>query len=151
MDEQNHAYLPAWRAVATSHAAITNRVQKAFASADLPPLSWFEVLSAIERSPTGRPCMSELAKWLTLSRGGITKLVDRLVEADYIERVSCTGDRRSLHAELTQAGNKMLNEMQSIFERELAHYFSALTTKEAEFITTSLEKVSRRTCEASLP
>ena len=37
------------------------------------------MLWAVKRSPTGRsPRMSELAEWLTLSRGGITKLVDRL-------------------------------------------------------------------------
>src|ERR687888_255155 len=99
-------HLDAWRAVVTSHAAVTERVQRAFTAADLPPLSWFELLSAVKRSPTGRPRMSELAEWLTLSRGGITKLVDRLQEAGYLARVSCTEDRRSLQAELTPAGQR---------------------------------------------
>src|ERR1700758_82960 len=91
--------LDAWRAVVTSHAAVTDRVQRALAAADLPPLSWFEILWAVERSPTGRPRMSELAEWLTLSRGGMTKLVDRLQDAGCIARVSCSEDRRSLQAE----------------------------------------------------
>src|SRR5437764_13617253 len=91
--------LGAWRAVVTSHAAVTDRVQKALAAADLPPLSWFELLQAVKASPNGRRRMSELADWLTLSRGGITKLVDRLQQAGYIERVNCTGDRRALQAE----------------------------------------------------
>ena len=91
----NGPQLDAWRAVVTSHAAVTDRVQKALVAADLPPLSWFEVLSAVKSSPTGRPRMSELAEWLTLSRGGITKLVDRLEEAGYLERVSCAEDRRA--------------------------------------------------------
>src|ERR671934_3069550 len=96
--------LETWRAVVTSHAAVTERVQRALAAADLPPLSWFELLWAVKRSPDGRPRMSELAEWLTLSRGGITKLVDRLEEAGYLERVAFGGDRRSLHAELTPGG-----------------------------------------------
>ena len=80
--------LNAWRAVVTSHAAVTDRVQKALAAADLPPLSWFELLQAINTmsSSDGYPRMSELADWLTLSRGGITKLVDRLQRAGYLER-----------------------------------------------------------------
>src|SRR6266571_8720786 len=109
----NGPQLDAWRAVVTSHAAVTDRIQKALAAADLPPLSWFEVLLAVKSSPTGRPRMSELAEWLTLSRGGITKLVDRLQEAGYLARVNCAEDRRSLQAELTPAGERMLEEMQA--------------------------------------
>src|SRR6188472_1146688 len=109
--ESTSPHLDAWRAVVTSHAAVTERVQRALAAADLPPLSWFELLSAVKRNPTRRPRMSELAEALTLSRGGITKLVDRLEEAGCIERVSCSDDRRILQAELTPAGEKMLEEM----------------------------------------
>lgn len=141
--------LQAWRAVVTSHAAVTDGVQRALAAADLPPLSWFEVLSAIRQSPTGRPRMSELAGWLTLSRGGITKLVDRLEEAGYLERVSCPGDRRSLQTKLTPAGERMLEEMQAVYEAELVRHLSSLTPEEAEVVTGALQKVTGSTCEAS--
>lgn len=140
--------LDAWRAIVTSHAAVTERVQRALAAADLPPLSWFELLSAVKSSPTGRPRMSELAAWLTLSRGGITKLVDRLQEAGYLERVSCPEDRRSLQAELTPAGKKMLEEMRAVYEAELERHLSALTPRQAERITAALLKVTGSTCDA---
>ncbi len=142
------ALLDAWRAVVTSHAAVTDRVQRALVAADLPPLSWFEVLLAVERSPTGRPRMSELAEWLTLSRGGITKLVDRLQEAGYLERVSCTKDRRSLQAELTPAGEKILGEMRAVYETELGQHLSILTAEEAGLISAALQKVTGSTCDA---
>jgi DNA-binding MarR family transcriptional regulator len=141
--------LEAWRAVVTSHAAVTDRVQHAFAAADLPPLSWYEVLSAIKRSPSGRPRMSELADWLTLSRGGITKLVDRLHDAGCIERVSCAEDRRSLRAELTPAGEKMLAEMRSVYESELERHLRALSAEEAELVSAALHKVTGSTCDAA--
>jgi DNA-binding MarR family transcriptional regulator len=137
----------AWRSVVTTHAAVTDRVQKALAAADLPPLSWFEVLAAVKRSPTGRPRMSELAEWLTLSRGGITKLVDRLQQAGYLERVSCAEDRRSLHAELTSAGEAMLEEMQAVYEAELEQHLNMLTGDQAELITEALERVTESTCD----
>jgi DNA-binding MarR family transcriptional regulator len=140
--------LDAWRAVVTSHAAVTDRVQKALAAADLPPLSWFEVLSAVKHSPNGRPRMSELAEWLTLSRGGITKLVDRLQDAGCLERVSCAEDRRGLQAELTPAGERLLEEMRSIYEAELEQHLRLLSAEETELITAALHKVTGSTCHA---
>jgi DNA-binding MarR family transcriptional regulator len=148
--ESSKPHLDAWRAVVTSHAAVTERVQRALAAADLPPLSWFELLEAVKRSPTGRPRMSELAEVLTLSRGGITKLVDRLEEAGYIERISCSEDRRILQAELTPAGEKMLEEMRAVCEGELDRHLRAMSADEADLIRTALEKVTGSTCDASL-
>jgi DNA-binding MarR family transcriptional regulator len=141
--------LDAWRAVVTSHAAVTERVQGALVGADLPPLSWFELLSAVKLSPGGRPRMSELAERLTLSRGGITKLVDRLEEAGYIERVSCAEDRRGLKAELTPAGERMLEEMRTVYEAELERHLKALGPREAELIITALAKVAGSACRGA--
>ena len=146
--ELTEKHLGAWRAVVTSHAAVTERVGKAFAAQDLPPISWFELLWAIDKSPTGRPRMSDLAEYLTLSRGGITKLVDRLTDAGYIERVSCAEDRRSLQAELTSAGERMLAEMREAYTAELARHFGTISTAEAELITEALERATQSTCDA---
>jgi DNA-binding MarR family transcriptional regulator len=138
--------LDAWRAVVTSHAAVTDRVQRALAASDLPPLSWFELLRAVKASPDGRPRMSELAEWLTLSRGGITKLVDRLEQAGYIQRVSCSEDRRSLHAELTAAGDGMLTEMRTVYVAEVERHLSTLSAHEADLLTSALGRVTGSTC-----
>jgi DNA-binding MarR family transcriptional regulator len=141
--------LDAWRAVVTSHASVTDRVQKALAAADLPPLSWFEVLWAVKRSPEGNPTMSDLAERLTLSRGGITKLVDRLQEAGYMERVACTEDRRSFQAELTPAGERILEEMRRTYAAEVERHLGALSRKEAELLTAVLTKITDSTCAAA--
>ena len=125
---------------------MTDRVQKSLAAADLPPLSWFELLWAVNRSSNGRPRMSELAEWLTLSRGGITKLVDRLEEAGYLQRVPCAEDRRSLQAELTTAGERMLEEMRAVYAAEVERHLSTLSAEEAELLTAALEKVTESTC-----
>jgi DNA-binding MarR family transcriptional regulator len=143
------ARLETWRAVVTSQRSLTERVQKALAAEDLPPLSWFEILSAVKRSPTGRPKMSELAEWLTLSRGGITKLVDRLQDAGYLERVACAHDRRSFQAELTPAGERMLAEMRAVYAAEVERHLGALSAEEAELVRVALEKVTASTCDAA--
>jgi DNA-binding MarR family transcriptional regulator len=139
-----------WRAVVTTHGAVIERIQRALAAADLPPLSWFELLWAVKRSPTGPPRMSELAERLTLSRGGITKLVDRLEEAGYLERVSFAGDRRSLQAELTPAGKKMLEEMRLVYAAEVERHLDTLSAEEAELLAEALGKVTASTCDGAL-
>lgn len=90
--------------------------------------------------------MSELAEWLTLTRGGITKLVDRLQEAGYVERVSCSEDRRALQAELTPAGERMLGQMEAVHDVELERYLAGLSHEEAELIVQALHKVVGSTC-----
>jgi DNA-binding MarR family transcriptional regulator len=142
-------HLTAWRAVVTSHAAVTDRVQKALSGADLPPLSWFEILSAVSASRNGPPKMSELAEWLTLSRGGITKLVDRLSDAGYLERVSCATDRRSLHAELTPAGERMLGEMRTIYAAEVERHLASVSAEEAKLLAEVLGRVTGSTCNSA--
>jgi DNA-binding MarR family transcriptional regulator len=139
--------MDAWRAVVTSYAAVTERVQKAFAAADLPPLSWFELLWAVKQSPNGGPRMSDLAERLTLSRGGITKLVDRLEGAGYMERISCSDDRRSFQAELTPAGERMLEEMREAYSAEVERHLATVTAEEAELLTATLTRVTDSTCE----
>src|SRR5215210_5842936 len=141
--------LDAWRAVVTSHAAVTERVQKALAAEDLPPLSWFELLWAVKRSPSGRPRMSELAEYLTLSRGGITKLVDRLEQAGYLNRVSCSSDRRSLEAELTSDGESILEEMRAVYSEELGRHLRMLSSDETVMLAEALGKITDSTCEAA--
>jgi hypothetical protein len=52
--ESSGPHLTAWRAISTSQGALTNHIQQALAAADLPPLTWYERLWAVKRSPSGR-------------------------------------------------------------------------------------------------
>ncbi len=91
--------------------------------------------------------MSELAEWLTLSRGGITKLVDRLVDAGYVRRVSCPEDRRGLQAELTEAGERMAEEMRIAYAAEVERHLNAVSAEEAALLNEVLGRVTGSTCD----
>src|SRR4051794_16455973 len=97
----------AWRSLAQTHAAVSGRLQEALAQAELPPLPWFEMLAAIAASEEERMKMGELAEALVITRGGLTKLVDRLVKAGLIERTFCDTDRRVSYATLLPAGSEL--------------------------------------------
>ncbi|MBB4932496.1 DNA-binding MarR family transcriptional regulator [Lipingzhangella halophila] len=65
---------------------------------------WFEVLIRLLRSPDHRLPMSRLAREVSLSSGGFTKLADRLASKGYLTRQACPEDRRVVYAALTPAG-----------------------------------------------
>ncbi len=69
----------------------------------------FEALLRLSRSPGGQLPLSRLAREMSFSSGGFTKLVDRLVAAGLVERKACPADRRVTFAALTQHGRHTLD------------------------------------------
>ena len=134
-------HLSAWRALLNAHAAVIARVEEALASAGLPPLAWYDVLWAVRRAPGKQVRMAELAEGLTLSRGGITKLVDRLASAGLLRRKRAEDDGRGFYAVLTEEGEQMLRRMWPVYARVLRETFvDALSEAEAGAIRAGLER-----------
>ncbi len=137
----------AWNALCRTHAALTGRLQEALAAADLPPLAWYDVLATIADVPKQKIKMGELAEALVISRGGLTKLVDRLVKAGLLERTVCESDRRVSYATLLPAGSELLAEMRPVVRNELEETFAAnITPRQAEELRTSLERLRGAAC-----
>jgi MarR family 2-MHQ and catechol resistance regulon transcriptional repressor len=72
------------------------------------PLVWFDVLIHIGGADEGRLTMSKLSAEVALTTGGVTRLVDRMVEAGLVARQNCPSDRRSVHVILTARGQSTL-------------------------------------------
>jgi DNA-binding MarR family transcriptional regulator len=137
----------AWGALARTHAAVSQRLQEALAQGDMPPLPWYEVLAAVAEAPEQRLRMGDLAEALVITRGGLTKLVDRLVKAGLLERTFCETDRRASYATLLPAGAHMLREMRPVIVGELELAFSAnLSVKQANELRETLDAVRSSAC-----
>jgi DNA-binding MarR family transcriptional regulator len=140
----------AWGALTRTHAAIEGRIQEALAQADFPPLAWYEILATVADAPDERLRMGELAETLVITRGGLTKLVDRLVKAGLLERTFCETDRRVSYATLLPAGAELLEEMRPIVIAELKVAFAAnLSAEQAEGLRATLEQVRESACSTS--
>lgn len=136
-------------ALCRAHAGVTTRLQDALTEAGLPPLPWYEVLDAIAAAPDQRLKMGDLAGVLVISRGGLTKLVDRLVKAGLLERAFCADDRRVSYAVLSPAGRAMYEEMHPLVVGELRGLFTeSLSARQAGALRDALVKVSATTCSA---
>jgi DNA-binding MarR family transcriptional regulator len=137
----------AWGALTRTHAAVSQRLQEALAQGDYPPLPWYEVLAAVAEAPEQRMRMGDLAEVLVITRGGLTKLVDRLVKAGLLERTFCETDRRVSYATLCPAGRDLLAEMRPVIVGELELTFSAnLSVEQADELRDTLDRVRSSTC-----
>lgn len=136
----------AWRSLARTHAAVSIRIQEGLSEAGLPPLAWFDVLAVLAEGG-GAMKMGELAEALVITRGGLTKLVDRLVKAGLLERTFCEEDRRVSYATVLPAGNELLGEMLPVVSAELQVAFGAnISNGEAEQLTGTLDRVRGDAC-----
>jgi DNA-binding MarR family transcriptional regulator len=140
----------AWGALTRTHTAIVGRLQEALSASDFPPLPWYEVLATVAEAPEQRMKMGELAESLVITRGGLTKLVDRLIKAGLMERTFCETDRRVSYATLMPAGRDLLDEMRPVVVAELKVAFAAnLTDRQADELRGMLEQVRSSACGAS--
>lgn len=68
------------------------------------PSQWFGVLHLLLHADEHRMPMTQLARDVSITPGGFTKLADRMGREGLIDRRGSTGDRRVIYATLTDQG-----------------------------------------------
>lgn len=91
-----------------AHNEVVNLAQRQLEASSDVPVPWLGVLLRLARSPDQRLRMTELARDMTMSTSGLTRLIDRIEAAGHVRREACPEDRRGLHAVLTDAGREVL-------------------------------------------
>ncbi len=122
--------LDAWRSYLQSHAAIVRELDAELVAAHGMTTRDYEVLLYLAQADNMKLPMSALSERTMLTRSGITRLVDGLVDCGMIERVSCDSDARVSYAKLTADGYEKLRQagcthVKSIERLFLAHFTAA--------------------------
>jgi DNA-binding MarR family transcriptional regulator len=105
------------------------------------PHAWFEVLVRLARSEDGQLTMGALAEQVTLTTGGVTRLVDRMDAAGYVERLPCPTDRRVAFAAITKAGRKKLTEASAVHAANLREVFAGFSTRDLTVLDRLLDRL----------
>jgi DNA-binding MarR family transcriptional regulator len=136
-------HLDAWRALLNAHAQMTRQIEDALSEADLPPLAWYDVLWPVYESKDRRLRMRDLAdQVVTISRSGLTRLVDRIVDAGMLERDTTPGDRRGTDVILTRKGADLLKRMWPVYARVVNERFAEpLSEAKAKALHDALRRV----------
>ena len=92
---------------------------------------WYEAMLRLADAQDRRMPITELGEALELTSSGATRLVDRLEESGFIERLPCPTDRRVLWAQITDQGLRVLNEATRVHLHDLdQHFVSRLNSEE---------------------
>ncbi len=99
------------RASRTIEAELRERLRQEFDTT----LPRFDVMAALYRAPEGM-LMSGLSRFLLVSNGNVTGIVDRLVTEGLVTRARRNGDRRTSMVKLTDAGKAQFKAMAAAHE-----------------------------------
>jgi len=89
------------------------------------------------------PRMSDIADQLILTRGGTTKVVDRLEERGYVRRLPDPDDRRATIVEITEEGRAALTRARAVIDSALTdHWATHVDEDEAAVVLAVMRKVN---------
>ena len=139
----------AFKALMRGRNAIVERIEQALAADDLPPMSWYDVLCALDEADDGALRPRDLAFAVALTRSGLTRLLDRIHAAGLVERRECPSDRRGHLVVLTDPGRKTLKLMRPVYTRALEEAFAAvITDDEAGDLIAVFDRITSSACSA---
>jgi len=144
------AQMAPWRAFLRAHARVERRLDEDLRSRHGLSLQEYETLLHLAESPERQLRMGRLADSLLLSKSGVTRLVDRLVDDGLVERTSCTSDARGAEATLTALGLARLRaaaptHLDGIRE----HFLSAIEGADLAVVERAMDAVSEGLCNGA--
>jgi DNA-binding MarR family transcriptional regulator len=109
-----------------------------FEKADLTPQQ-YNILRILRGA--GKPLSTLQIRQRMLDKMSDTsRIVDRLVKKELVNKVICKNDRRLVDVSITEKGGTLLNKLDS-FSHELDSYMSNISIEEAKSINQLLDKL----------
>jgi DNA-binding MarR family transcriptional regulator len=98
----------------------------------------FDVMAALYRQPEGM-LMSEISRFLMVSNGNVTGIVDRLVADGLAVRSQRDGDRRTAFIKLTRKGRARFEAMAKAHQAWIDELLGELSVAEANELSAKLK------------
>ncbi len=122
------------RAQRIIEAELRDRLKRRFDTT----LPRFDVMSALYRRPDGM-LMSDLSRFLLVSNGNVTGIVDRLVADGFVSRAVREGDRRTSIVRLTAEGERLFSVMAAEHAQWIAELLGGVGQDEARHLSATLK------------
>ena len=130
MARPERSRLEVWKQFLRAHRQLTGVLGAELEQERGLPLGWYEVLLHLANAPDDRLRMGDLADAAMLSPSGLTRVVDRMVDAGLVDREPCSSDRRVLYAQLTSSGRATLRRAAPTHLRGIEEHFASVLTDE---------------------
>ena len=102
--------LEAWINFLRAHAAVTRQFNAELQATHGLTLSDFDVMAQLARAPEYALKRVELSERVLLTPSGLTRLLNGLERAGYVDKRECAEDARVTYAVLTDEGQKKFRE-----------------------------------------
>ncbi len=89
----------------------------------------------------GRCTVAELARWLQVDAGAMTRLLDRLEAKGLCKRVRSTEDRRVVQVELTSAGEVAVAEVPAVLAAVMNEHLAGFSKTEWQALKGYLQRM----------
>ena len=133
--------ITSWGRVVEAYSFLDRRLGASLEASCGIPMTWFEVLLRLARAEDDQLTMGALAEQVALTSGGVTRLLDRMVRAGYVERRQCPTDRRIVYAALTPAGRGKVEEAAAVHARDLEEVFASFAPHERRLLDELLDRL----------
>ena len=132
--------LKLWVVLARAFTAVGSHVDTNIAQNDLTTAEFGILEVLLHKGPL---LLGEIQRKILVTSGGITYLVDRLVDKGLVKREECPNDRRARYAVLTPAGDALIRRLFPDHARRIAQVVSGLTIREQAEATQLLRRLGR--------
>ena len=125
------------------HKALTRELSARLLADHGLTLNDFDVLAQLSLAPEGRLRRVDLVDRLLLTPSGITRLLDGLERAGYVEKATCDTDARVTYAVLTDLGYETLREATRTHVADVEAALAPLNEQELETLGALLGRLSK--------
>jgi DNA-binding MarR family transcriptional regulator len=115
----------AWASMHFAYREISKLVDERLRAESECSLSDVDVLNELLCTPDHRLQMLTLADRLGVTRGGLTRIIDRLVERGWVSRDRPEHNRREVYAVITDEGARVVREAREVYIRVLGQTLGA--------------------------
>ncbi len=137
---KEHREIRLWLRMLTSTTMIEKQIRERLRREFGSTLPRFDVMAALNRHPQGL-AMGALSRWLMVSNGNVTGIINRLADEGLIQRERRPDDRRSTYVALTERGRQEFAAMSDRHERWLKEFFADLDPAEVLTLQALLGRV----------
>ena len=136
------AEMKAWRGFVTTSPDLMNAIERDLGVFGLDAGD-YQLLAMLSEATDHRLKMCDLADTLRLSRSGLTRRMDGVVKAKYVERIQDKDDRRVSFAHLTTKGFEFLKKVAPLHLKDVrSRMIDLLNESEIKALGSAFAKIN---------
>lgn len=120
LTKQDHS---TWLLLSRASAWINQQLARDMLKEDNARITEYDVLETLRFGPERGLRMQDLIDRVVISNSGMTRLVDRLYESEYVDRQVYPENRREVYVLITDKGKELVDSLIDAHQARIDHYF----------------------------